>query len=113
MTTSIKGTNIVLTVALKKYVNEKIFSLVRFFFGVTQARVELERTTKHHHKGEVWRAEANLYGPQHLFRAEATATDIYAAIDLMKDELKREFRTLKEKRAISVRQARRVKLQQP
>ncbi|KKU48194.1 ribosomal subunit interface protein [Candidatus Uhrbacteria bacterium RIFCSPLOWO2_12_FULL_46_10] len=108
MVISIKGTNLDLTPALKRYAEQKILSLAKFFPGLTHARVELERTTKHHHKGDVWRAEANLHGPKHLFRAEAVSTDIYAAVDAVKDELKRELHGLKEKRSISVRQARLV-----
>ncbi|OGL87373.1 ribosomal subunit interface protein [Candidatus Uhrbacteria bacterium RIFCSPLOWO2_02_FULL_48_12] len=110
MVVDIKGTNLELTPALKKYATEKIASLVKFYPGLIQARIELERTTKHHHKGEVWRAESNISGPQHLFRAEAMANDIYAAIDAMKDELKRELQALKEKRARFVRRARRAKV---
>lgn len=109
MTVIIKGTNLDLTLPLKKYAEYKILALVKFFPGLTQARIELERTTKHRHKGEVWRAEANITGPQHLFRAEATADDIYAAIDAMKNELKRELHVLKEKRTRSVRRARQVR----
>lgn len=109
MTVTIKGTNLDLTLPLKKYAEYKILALAKFFPGLTQARIELERTTKHHHKGEVWRAEANISGPQHLFRAEAMANDIYAAIDAMKDELKHELHALKEKRVRLVRRARRAK----
>lgn len=98
-----------LTPALKQYVEDKLISLTKYYSGLTQVRVELERTTKHHHKGGVWRAEANISGPQHLFRVEAVANDIYAAIDEMKDELKRELKALKEKRARLVRRARQTK----
>ena len=109
MTINIKGTNLDLTIPLRKYAEDKILSLVKFFPGLIQARVELERTTKHHHKGEVWRAEANLRGPRHLFRAEAKAGNIYAAIDILKDDLKRELHVLKEKRVAQTREARRAK----
>lgn len=109
MAINIKGTNLDLTPALKQYVEDKIISLIKFYSGLTQVRVELERTTKHHHKGEVWRAEANISGPKHLFRAEAVADDIYSAIDEMKDELKRELQALKEKRSRLVRRARQTK----
>lgn len=109
MTVTIKGTNLELTPALKQYAAEKVLSLGKFFPGLTIARLELERTTRHHHKGEVWRAEGNLHGPHHLFRAEAEAADIYAAVDRMKDELKRELHASKEKRRTQVRQARWMK----
>ena len=110
MTVTIKGTNLELTPALKQYATEKVLALLKFFPTVTIARLELERTSRHHHKGEVWRAEANLHAPHHLFRAEACATDIYAAVDGMKDELKRELKNLKDKKSGAVRQARRTNL---
>ncbi len=93
-----KGTNLELTDALKTYAQEKISGLEKYYPDVLRARVELERTTRHHHKGgDLWRAEANLQAPKHLFRAEAEAQDIYAAVDALKDELKHELRRWKEK----------------
>lgn len=103
MIINIKGTNLELTPALRRYAEEKVVALTKFFSDLTQARIELERTTKRHHKGKVWRAEANLLGPRHLFRAEAVGSDIYTAIDSLKDELKRELRAYKEKNMSSAR----------
>lgn len=110
MEITIRGTNLELTPALKRYATKKVASLEKFFPGVTIARVELERTTKHHHKGNIWRAEVNLDAPQHVFRAEAVGADLYGAIDAVKDELKRELQGLKEKRQVAVRRARRAKI---
>ena len=109
MTVTIKGTNLDLTPALKRYAMDKALALLKFFPSITIARIELERTTKHHRKGVVWRAEANLKAPQHLFRAEALAGDIYSAIDMLVDELKRELRALKGRRLDAVRRARNTK----
>jgi putative sigma-54 modulation protein len=110
MTVTIKGTNLDLTPALKRYATDKVLGLGKFFPTITLAAIELERTTRHHQKGEIWRAEANLRATGHLFRAEAAAGDIYAAVDALKDELKRELKALHERRALDVRRARRAKL---
>lgn len=107
MTINLKGTNVELTAAMKKYAESKVASLEKFFPSILSARVELERTTPRHSKGEVWRAEVNIRVPRRLVRAEAVAKDIYAAVDKVKDELKRELRILKEKvKEKTVRRAR-------
>ena len=98
MDISIKASNLELTEALKGYVMEKIEALEKYAPVILRARIEVSRTTNHHHKGgSLWRAEANLKASKHLFRASASAADIYAAIDQLKDELKHELRSWKEK----------------
>jgi|SRR3989338_1431230 len=109
MTITIKGTNLDLTPALKQYATEKVLNIEKFLPSIVLAELELERTTRHHQKGLVWRAEANLHAPQHLFRAEAFGEDIYKAIDALKKELKHAIGSLKEKRAGAIRKARRSK----
>ena len=103
----IKGTNLELTEAIKNYANLKIFSVEKFYPGIISIKIELERTTRHHQKGALWRAEANAIVPRRLIRAEATDKDLYAAIDAVKDELKREFRAIRAKtRTKRLRQSR-------
>jgi putative sigma-54 modulation protein len=109
MTVTIRGTDLDLTPALKAYATKKVMALIKFMPSLNIARVELQRTTRHHRKGEVWRAEVSLHAPQHLFRAEALAADIYSAIDAVKDEVKRELRVVSDKKSSRVRQARREK----
>lgn len=90
----IKTTNLDLTAPLKEYAEEKIGSLSRFLKsfekeGAVKAVVELGRTTKHHHKGEVFRAEINLsLGINKVLRAEAESRDIRLAIDEVKKKLR-------------------------
>ncbi len=109
MTITIKGTNLELTEGLKAYATDKIQSLEKYFPGITVARIEMGRTSRHHQKGDVWRAEVNLDSPKHVFRAEAVEEDIYAALDAVKNELKKELLRLKDKRATKIRSVRRTK----
>ncbi|MCX6740271.1 MAG: ribosome-associated translation inhibitor RaiA [Candidatus Parcubacteria bacterium] len=98
MQIEIKGTNLELTDALKDYVNEKVGSLEKFFEQALIARVDVGLTTKHHQKGNVFRAEINLEVPQkHLLRAEATRDDLYVAINEAREELERQIKKYKEK----------------
>ena len=98
MQIDIKGTNLELTEAIKDYVNEKIGGLEKFFDQILEARVDVGLTTKHHQKGNIFRAEVNLEVPQkHIIRAEAEREDLYMAINEVKDELQRQIKKYKEK----------------
>jgi len=101
MIITIKATNIELTAAIRNYVEEKISSLDKclnhFDPESVLVKVEVGKTTQHHQKGLVFRAEANLTVPRNFFRAEDETTDLYASIDAVHDELKRQIVTLKEK----------------
>ena len=100
MQIEIKCTGIELTDAIRSYVEEKLGRLGKFTHGKDAflVTVELGKTTAHHHKGEVYRAEANMKLDGTLTRAEATADDLYTAIDLLKEEASRELVDRKTKR---------------
>ncbi|MBU1164058.1 ribosome-associated translation inhibitor RaiA [Patescibacteria group bacterium] len=88
MKIKIKATKINLTPELKQYIEEKILSLMKYYNGIIEADVEVEYTTRHHKKGELYRAEVNLDVPGKLIRVEKTTKNIYKAIDKVKDHLK-------------------------
>lgn len=103
MKINIKSTNLELTPALREYLEEKIGMLKKFLKrweaeGVTEIWVEVGRTTRHHQKGEVFRAEADLRVPGKVLRAEEESFDVRAAIDKMRDTLKREIIKYKDLR---------------
>ncbi|MEA3453174.1 MAG: ribosome-associated translation inhibitor RaiA [Patescibacteria group bacterium] len=110
MKINIKATNIELNDSLRFFVQEKIGELEKFLgvFGPEdlntgekekiQFWVEIGKTTKHHLKGDVFRAEVQLYLPKKSLRAEATNIDLRTAIVEVKDELQREIKRHKEKR---------------
>lgn len=101
MQISIKGTLIPLTPAIESYVHKKIGALEKYLKqfkpASVEARVEVGKISEHHHKGNIFRAEINLQIPRELLRAEYEAQDLYAAIDLVHDELKRQIVTRKDK----------------
>jgi len=120
----IKATNIELNQALKDYIEEKINDLERFlevfeeetyyngFFGKGKPRVEawveVGRTTFHHQKGQVFRAEVQMHLPKKSIRAEAIADDLKLAVVEVKDELQRQLKKYKNK--ISVKEKRRTRI---
>ena len=61
--------------------------------------IELAKATKHHQKGRIWRAEAqlDLPGLKSLLRAEAEAVSLREAIDIVRGEILSEIKKYKEK----------------
>ena len=102
----IKGTNLELTEALKNYATEKVSHLEHYWDEILEARIELEAST-HHLKG-FFRCEVNLDVPQkYVLRAEATETDMYAAIDAVVPKLREEMEKMKGKQRDKDRKLRR------
>lgn len=88
----IKSTNLSLTPSLRIYIEKKlgrIDKLVKKFDtgGATRLHLEVARTTKHHHKGQVFMAEANLFLPKRTLRAVEKSYNLRTAIDILKHKL--------------------------
>ena len=100
MQINIKATNIELTPKIKDYVQEKMDMLEKYLgrVEVIDAKFEVAMTTRHHNKGEIYRAEANLAVTGDLLRVEKTEKDLYKAIDKVKDHLVRSIKRYKEKK---------------
>ncbi len=97
----IKATGLDLTEPLKVYIEEKLDSLNRLLRGidadVVRARVEVARSTRHHRSGNVYHVDINLDLPGKVLRAEEDHDDMRAAIDAVKDKLRREIEKYKGK----------------
>jgi len=107
----IKGTNIKLSPSINQYIEEKIGGLEKFLkrFNpeLTEARVEVGKITRGQRQGDIFRTEVNLSINGQLIRVEKTEESLMAAIDLAKDELRREIRQYKDKNlTMSIRGAR-------
>ena len=102
MKIDIKATNTRLTKSLQEYIDKKIGRLKKFLTGYQTdeviAFVEIGRPSQRHKTGRVYYAEVNLRVAGRLYRVKNEATDLYAAIDEVKDELQREIRRNKEKK---------------
>ncbi len=100
MQINIKATNVDLTPKIKDYIQEKMDMLEKYLgnIDVIRANFEVEMTTRHHAKGEIYRAEVNLVVPGDILRVEKTEKDLFKAIDKVKDHLMRSIRRHKEKR---------------
>lgn len=102
MKITIEAVGTELTPALKVFIESKINSLSKLIEklegkGDAEVVLDISRTTKHHHKGLVFQAKSNLRLGKTLLRAEANGESIRAAVDVLKDELKKEIVNFKEK----------------
>lgn len=100
---NIKATNFELTPAVREYVEKKVNGLEKFIHRTdesVQAWVEIGRTTTHHLKGAVYRAEIQIHIPHYGkgVRAEATGETINEAIDGAHDQIKLELEKAKNKK---------------
>jgi len=107
MKIKITTTNIELTNAIESYVDEKMSSVEKFAISHEKedpvASVEIGKTNNHHQSGDVFRAEVNMRVRGKHFRATSEKSDLYAAIDDMRNELVRELTSHKEKTRTLVR----------
>ncbi|KKT14776.1 MAG: hypothetical protein UW83_C0012G0003 [Parcubacteria group bacterium GW2011_GWD1_44_9] len=90
MKINIKATSIELTQAISDYVYKKISSIEKYLDKSNTdiiAQVEVGRSTRHHKTGNIFRAEVHITGVGLDLYAVSEMEDLYAAIDVVKDEI--------------------------
>ena len=110
MNVKIKGTNVELTSYLTKLIEQKVKSIEKLLPGNPDLiiEVELEKTTKHHQKGDLFRAEVQVEVPGgKMLRAVSIKEDFRSALTEVKDELQIQIKKHKDK--ISLEQRRKTK----
>ncbi|MEN9613887.1 MAG: hypothetical protein RLZZ347_194 [Candidatus Parcubacteria bacterium] len=101
MKTNVKATQMELTTAISEYLAKRLTAFDKFVASTDDSAmcyVELGKVSKHHKSGDVFRAEINLHVGGKSFRAEAEESDLYAAIDVVKDQMLAELRSNKTKK---------------
>jgi ribosomal subunit interface protein len=102
MQISLKGTNIQILESTRVYVDRKIVrTLEKLLKAEDQSvglSVEVEKTTEHHNKGKIFRAEVTLAMGRNVLRAEALADTLNEAIDMVDGEIAGEIKKFKGKR---------------
>ena len=100
-----------LTTAITKYVNSRL-EVVNRFLNDDQALVyvEVAKTTNHHNKGEIYKAEIDIRSKGNKFYVVSEKTDLYTAINDAKEQVSKELKrklgrqdTLFKRGAISVK----------
>ena len=114
MKLTLKGTQLDITSALELYLRDKVIvPLEKRLKGHPKAGtvivdIELAREGRHHHKGEVFRAEATVsMPPRQRIRIVEKAEDIRAAIDLLEEALMRKLELVKGKTILAHRRIQR------
>jgi len=81
-----------LTDEISTYLTERVESLSKFIDnkaqedGSVMANVEVGTSSNHHQSGEIYRAEINLTVSGQLIRAVSEKSDLFLAIDDMRDQ---------------------------
>lgn len=92
----IKGKNMEVSEALKKYVQKKIGKLDRYLPTIDEARVELSvEQAKSNQDRQV--VQVTLRSNSTILRAEERSSDMLAAIDAVRDKLQRQIKRYKER----------------
>jgi len=98
----IKATNIELTDSLEQWVKTRLEPLAKLEKTLQEKDVEIwveiGKTSKHHRKGDIFRAEAQLRLPGKSIRAEAVTNNLRKSINEIRDKLQREIKQYKEKK---------------
>lgn len=102
MKLTIRSTNFSLTPALRVYIDQKLNrDISRLLLGVkypAQMWVEVGKSTRHHKKGSIFRAEAQIDLPgAKAIRGVSEHVDLRLAIDEVKNELQSQLKRYKGK----------------
>ncbi len=97
---NIKTTNFSITEAISDYTSKRLEAVTNFLKDDTTIKcdVELGKTSEHHNKGDIFRAEIHITGKDRDLYASAEESDLYKAIDVVRDEILREVRSSKDRK---------------
>ena len=102
MRQNIEAVGLELTQALRTYAEQKFSTLQKFLTrlekdGELGAHIEIQRTTKHHRKGDVYQVNVEIRLPKKILRVQEKADDMRKAIDKAKDILRFEIEKYRTK----------------
>jgi ribosomal subunit interface protein len=105
MNINIKTTAISLTPSISDYIDKKMEPVKKLFENDPSATCNFEvgKTTQHHKSGDVFRAEAHIVAAKRDIYSESEQSDLYVAIDAVRDEVMRRISSDKIKRISSIR----------
>lgn len=100
MKIKIKATRLEMTDAIRQYIEDKM-AMAEKYLGtkvkVVNCDFEISKAVGGQNKGDIFRAEVNLEVPNEILRVEKTESDLYKAIDKVKDHLELVVKKYKEK----------------
>ena len=90
-----------ITPEIKDYLYKKLAHLEKFLNPADQSvlcDIELGKISRHHKSGDVFRTEINLHLAGKNLRAVSEMAELFASIDVAKDEMVRELESYKDKK---------------
>lgn len=99
MNINIKTTTISMTPAISEYIDKHLDSVKKFLESDPTAKCDLEiaKTTNHHKNGDIFKAEMHIVAKDQNIYTSVEKDDLYAAIDILKDEVIRKLKSEKSK----------------
>ncbi|MFA6297326.1 MAG: ribosome-associated translation inhibitor RaiA [Candidatus Paceibacterota bacterium] len=100
MNINIKATNIELTDSIRNHAFKCLEGIDKILGVSTEeivGQIEVGKTTNHHKSGDIFRAEVNISGGGYTLYSFSETSDLYAAIDMVRDEIIAEARKLRGK----------------
>jgi putative sigma-54 modulation protein len=99
----VKGRNIQVSNTLRKYAEDKVGRITRYFNKINKIEVELT-SEKNPSVSNSQTVEVTVFSKGILVRATKSSTDMYASIDLVVDKLERQIKKYKSKLYKSLKQ---------
>jgi ribosomal subunit interface protein len=96
-----KGTNMKIDEKIKSYLYKKLAHLEKFLDPRDESvlcAVELGKISRHHKSGDIFRTEINLHIAGRNLRAVSEQDELFASIDIAKDEMVQELKNNKDKK---------------
>ena len=105
MNINIKTTDITLTPAISDYIDKRIEKIAKLVEADPSVKCDIEvgRTSGHHAKGDIFKAEIHIVGAHKNAYASAERTDLYSAIDNVRDDIVRTLTGAKDKYTSRIR----------
>jgi ribosomal subunit interface protein len=97
MTLNVTYTGIESTSAIAEYIDEKMQGLTKYFEGIKHIDVEVGKASNHHQKGDIFMCKAAVETLKEVIRIEKDEEELYKAIDKVRDHLRMELASLKER----------------
>lgn len=107
MNINIKTTAVTLSSSISEYVTKRLEKVSKLMADdpTTQCDIELARTTEHHNKGDIFKAEVHIVATGKNYYASSEKDDLYTAIDAVRDDIIREITAGKGKRISLIRRS--------
>ena len=116
----LKTKNLEATPSLKVYVDKKVGLLSKFIKILNEERpkkgksiaevfVEIERISKHHKKGDVYKTEIIIMLPGKKLMSKVNGSNLLRTVIEAKDELEREIKKYKSKSKLVIRKERKIR----